>query len=507
MFFEYRLPSARHRRVTAAVSSAALLAGCMVGPDFSHPETRQPDGYTSENLNLETAAGREDKQSLAIGKKISGEWWRLFHSTRLNRVLEEALAGNLNLAAAKATLAQARDAVDQAAGALWPHAQLTAGVSRQQTNQASLGINSPHVVSNLFTVGPNVSYALDLFGGTRRQVEQQEALAEFQEYQLAAAYLSLTGDVVTQAIAIASAREQVKVIRDIIADDEKNVKLQGDLLALSEATRTDVEQARSQLTADRTLLPPLRQQQSVARHAMAVLIGKAPSEWTAPDFDLSEFTLPDELPLSLPSELVRQRPDILAAEAQLHAASAAIGVATAQLYPNITLTASFAQQALSPGNVFMGASSIWSIASQLTAPIFQGGALEAQKQGAVDAFVAKSAGYQQTILTSFGQVADVLTAIENDAQLLDQQRSASESAGTTRQLIGETFRTGSVTVLQVLDAERQYEQARLGYTKAKAQRLLDSAQLYNAMGGGWWDWRAKESKTVGGTLVGREAEN
>ena len=176
MSFEYRAPSAHHRRLTAAVSLGAVLAGCTVGPDFSHPEMRQPDGYTSENLNLATAAGREATQSLAIGKKISGEWWRLFHSTRLNRVLEEALAGNLNLAVAKATLAQARDAVDQSAGALWPHAQFTAGVSRQQTNQASLGINSPHVVSNLYTVGPNVSYALDLFGGTRRQVEQQAAL-------------------------------------------------------------------------------------------------------------------------------------------------------------------------------------------------------------------------------------------------------------------------------------------------------------------------------------------
>jgi NodT family efflux transporter outer membrane factor (OMF) lipoprotein len=493
MFCECRSRSSRHRPLIVTVGLGAILAGCAVGPDFSHPEIRQPTEYTSKTLDLETAAGREAKQSLAIGKKISGEWWRLFHSTRLDSVFEQALSGNLNLAAAKATLAQAQDAVDQAGGALWPHVQFTAGVSRQQTNQATVGINSPHVISNLYTIGPNVSYALDIFGGTRRQVEQQLALAEYQEYQLAAAYLTLTGDVVTQAIAIASAREQIKVVLEIIADDEENVKLQADLLALRQATRTDVEQARSQLAADRALLPPLRQQQAVAEHAMAVLVGKAPGEWTAPDFDLSEFTLPDELPVSLPSELVRQRPDILAAEAQLHAASAAIGVATAQMYPNITLSASFAQQALSPGTVFTEASSIWSIASQLTAPIFQGGALEAQKQGAVDAFTAKTAGYKQTILTSFGQVADVLTAIENDAQLLDQQRSASESAETTRRLISETFRGGNITVLQVLDAQRQFEQARLGYTKAKAQRLLDSAQLFNAMGGGWWDWNAAEA--------------
>lgn len=482
----------RRRKIVAAFGVGLILGGCAVGPDFTRPEARQPDGYTAENVDLAKASGQVEKQSLAVGKKVSGEWWQLYHSKRLDRVLAEAIAGNLTLVAARATLAQARDSVDQAAGALWPHAQLSAGVSRQQTNQATFGVNSPHVISNLYNIGPNVSYALDIFGGTRRQVEQQVALAEFQEYQLDAAYLTLTGDVVTQAIAIASAREQMTVVHEILADDEKNLQLLSELLALRQATRTDVEQARSQLTADGALLPPLRQQVSVAKHALAVLLGRPPAAWAAPDFELSEFTLPDELPLSFPSELVRQRPDILAAEAQLHAASAAIGVATAQMYPNITLSASFAQQALSPGNVFTGASSIWSIASQLTAPIFQGGALEAQKQGAVDAFKAKAASYQQTILTSFGQVADVLTALENDALLLDQQRSASQSAETARQLIRETFRGGGVTVLQVLDTERQYEQARLGYAKAKAQRLLDSAQLLNAMGGGWWDWRSKD---------------
>jgi NodT family efflux transporter outer membrane factor (OMF) lipoprotein len=239
---------------------------------------------------------------------------------------------------------------------------------------------------------------------------------------------------------------------------------------------------------------------------LAILVGKAPASWVAPDFDLAEFTLPEELPVSMASELLRQRPDILAAEAQLHAASAAIGVATAAMYPSITLTGSFAQQAIHPGNLFMGASSIWSIASQLSAPIFQGGALRAQKQGAVDAFRVEAANYQQTVLTSFGQVADTLTAIENDAQLLDRQRSASESAGTARALIQETLRGGEVTVLQVLDAERQYAQARLGYTRAKAQRFVDTAQLFNAMGGGWWDWRAKDEGTTAQSVSALETQ-
>jgi NodT family efflux transporter outer membrane factor (OMF) lipoprotein len=482
-------PRIRPRPLAIAVSVTALLAGCAVGPDFKRPEANAPNGYTSEKLELEAAAGAEAKQSLAIGEKISGKWWELFRSKQLNDVLELALAGNQDLAAAEATLAQAKDAVDQSAGALWPHVQMAGGVSRQQGNGSASGFDSVHNDFSLYTIGPNVSYALDVFGLNRRQVEQSEALAEAQGYQLDAAYYTLCGNVVNQAIAIASTRQQIAIINEIVADDDKNLNNVSELLKLGEATRTDVEQARSQLTADRATLPPLQQQLSVAKHALAILIGKAPAEWVAPDFDLAEFTLPAKLPLSVPSELVHQRPDILSAEAQLHAASAAIGVATAQMYPQINLSASFQQQIINPANLFTGAGSIWSVAAQLTAPIFQGGTLAAQRRAAVDTFNAKAATYKQTVLTSFGQVADTLTAIQNDAQLLDRERSAQESAGTTRQLIQETYRGGGVTILQVLDAERQYAQARLGYTKAKAQRFTDTAQLFNAMGGGWWDWQ------------------
>lgn len=489
-------PRTRPRPLAVAVSVTALLAGCAVGPDFKHPEANAPNGYTSEKLELEAAAGAEAKQSLAIGKKISGKWWELFRSKQLNDVLELALAGNQDLAAAQATLAQAKDAVDQSAGALWPHVQMAGGVSRQQGNGSSSGIDSVHSDFSLYTIGPNVSYALDVFGLNRRQVEQSEALAEAQGYQLDAAYYTLCGNVVNQAIAIASTRQQIAIINEIVADDDKNLNNVSELLKLGEATRTDVEQARSQLTADRATLPPLQQQLSVAKHALAILIGKAPAEWVAPDYDLAEFTLPAELPLSVPSELVHQRPDILSAEAQLHAASAAIGVATAQMYPQINLSASFQQQIINPANLFTGAGSIWSLAAQLTAPVFQGGTLAAQRQGAVDAFNAKAATYKQTVLTSFGQVADTLTAIQNDAELLDRERSAQESAGTTRQLIQETYRGGGVTILQVLDAERQYAQARLGYTRAKAQRFTDTAQLFNAMGGGWWDWHPSDAKSA-----------
>lgn len=491
------MPGCVRRRLRAAgLLVGVSLYACTVGPDFERPAQPTQNGYTSETVELGLAAGKETKQSLAVGKQISGQWWQLFHAKRLDAVLDQALKGNLSLVAAEATLAQAKDAVDQASGAMWPHVQLTGGVSRQQTNQATLGINSPHVVSNLYTIGPNVSYALDLFGGYRRQVEQQLALAEYQEYQLDAAFLTLTGNIVTEAIAIASAREQLKVIDGMLAEDERNIGALSELLAVGQETKTALEQARTQLASDRALIPPLRQQLATATHAMSVLVGRAPVDWTPPNFDLTEFTLPGELPVSLPSAIVRQRPDILAVEAQLHAASAQIGVATAAMYPNITLNASLAQQALTTGTLFSGASTVWSIGSQLTAPIFEGGALEAQRQATVNAFKAQTANYQQTVLTAFGQVADVLSALQNDAQLASDEQQATASAEAARQLVRETLRSGSVTVLEVLDAERQYAQHRLAYTKAKAQRLLDTAQLFNAMGGGWWDWRAKQIGVV-----------
>jgi NodT family efflux transporter outer membrane factor (OMF) lipoprotein len=341
-----------------------------------------------------------------------------------------------------------------------------------------------------------VSYALDPFGGNRRRVEQEGALAEYAGYQLDAAYLTLTGNAMTQALNIASAREQIKAVEQIIADDEENLRLMQTALNGGEGTQLDVRTQQSQLEADRTLLPPIRQQVSVARHALSILLGRLPAQWVPPDFDLSEFTLPSELPVSLPSDLVRQRPDIIASEAQLHAASAAIGVATAQLYPNIDLSASFSQAALRTSTLFNGASSIWAVSAQLLAPVFHGGALIAQKRGAVDAFDAALADYKQTVLTGFGQVADVMQALAHDAQLLEVQRRALQSAEESMRLTRATHQVGNVGALQVLEAQRLTEQARLGYVRAMAQRYLDTVQFLTAMGGGWWNWKDRAQPEV-----------
>jgi NodT family efflux transporter outer membrane factor (OMF) lipoprotein len=418
------------------------LRGCTVGPDFSPPAEPTTKGYTSTGNGLierESSGPTEVQQHVVLGKNIVGDWWTLFHSPTLDGLLEQALANNRTLAAAKATLKQARHAVAQAAGAYYPQVDLGAGASRQRTNLATQGFPPATSEFNLYSLGPTVSFDLDPFGGNRRRVEQQAALAEVQNYQLDAAYLTLTGNVVTEVVNIAASWAQIRAVEEIIANDERNLELVRTETRAGELTRVDIETAAAQLTSDRTLLPPLRQQLSLAGDALAVLLAKAPGDWVAPTFALTDLALPQELPLSLPSELVHRRPDILASEAQLHATSAAIGVATAQLYPDITLSASLAQETLNPTHIFMPASTIWSLAAKLMVPIFHGGALEAQRRGAESGFEAALANYEQTVLQAFGQVADILHALAYDAQLVQEERRALNAAQSALSLTRKTL--------------------------------------------------------------------
>jgi NodT family efflux transporter outer membrane factor (OMF) lipoprotein len=471
------------------VALSALLSACMVGPDFTPPKAPTTKAYSAEGeaelQNADPTKNPEVEQRLALGKKISADWWTLLHSRALDDVIRRAIAGNLTLAASRATLLQAQEAVRAAGGALYPQVDLATRVAREKFGASFLGPNadsSPAFTSYL--AGPSVSYNLDLFGGIRRNIEQQQALAEYQGYQLEAAYLSITGNVVIQAIRMASLRAQLQTIEDILADDRRNLALVQAAFRNGAVTQVDVLSAQSQLANDRTLRPPLRQQLSVARHALSILAGAAPGDWRPPDFDLSELTLPQELPVTLPSELVHARPDIRAAEARLHAASAAIGVATANMYPNINLSASLTQEATDPGQLFTAGATAWSLVSGLTQPLFHGGELKAQRRGAVDAFQATLATYQQTVLQSFGQVADVLQALAHDGQELAAQKHALDSAEASLRLTRLSYSAGNVGVLQVLDAERLYQRARLGYVQAQAQRYLDTAELFLAMGGG-----------------------
>jgi NodT family efflux transporter outer membrane factor (OMF) lipoprotein len=431
-----------------------------------------------------------------FGKPVAQNWWTLFESNVLESVIGQAVTSNRTLAASKATLAQFRETVAQARGATWPQLGLDATVAHQRLNPSAQGINAPPDSFSIFSLGPRVSFALDPFGANTRRIEQQTALANAQDFEVGAAWLALTGNAATQVVNIASVRDQIGALQALIADDEQNLALVRRLTDAGEYTQVDVAAANSQLAADRALLPPLRQELKLAEDALSLLLAKAPSQFVPPELSLADIALPQQLPVSLPSQLVHDRPDILAREAELQAASAAIGVATAQLYPDITLSASVTQQALTTAELFSPASRIWNFAGNLTAPVFSGGALQAQKRAAEHAYDAALATYEQTVLQAFTQIADLLYALMHGAELIEEERRAVEAAEATLRLVRTTIAFGDVSLLEVVDAQRQLQRARLGYIRASAQRYRDTIALLVAMGGGAREWRATEAANV-----------
>ena len=476
--------------LAALAGVTLLLASCKQGPNFFSPAAPEEQGYTGPDDPVpppdEPGVKSRAAQRIAVGAKVKDDWWTLFHSPPLDQVMREALADSPTIQQATATLAQGRELTIAVAGGLLPQVDLGAQGGGQAVNVAISGVHRPPVSVGLFGVGPTVSYAVDVFGGIQRQVEAQSAQADVSAYQLAAAYLSLSGNITTQAITIAGLRAQIKTVGDILADDQKNLDLVKTAQAGGTATMVDVTTAQTQLANDRTLLPPLRQQLSVARDALRVYVGKTPADWSPPDFDLAALSLPPVVPVSLPSEMARQRPDILAAEAQLHISAAQLGVATANLYPKFTLTAAFAQTTTDITN-FTGPYSAWSALATMSAPIFHGGTLHAQQRAAQDALKASWAGYRQTVIQAFGQVADQLQALVHDDEAVKTQQAAVAVADQALRLARLSYEAGNSTFLQLLDPQRQREQARLGLVRAQTQRLIDTALLVVALGSGWWN--------------------
>ena len=465
-----------------AVAIALVVDACTVGPDFTRPEAPSTTTYTHDAVTMPAAGTSDPMQVLRPGASVEARWWDAFHAVALDDVVRMAIDGSPTLAAARAKVAEAQEAVVAARGAFYPQVDLASAAARGGAGRNAVRAGGS---SSQFTFNPTILYDADAFGATRRLVEQQGALADVRRYELAAAYLSLTGGAVSQAIAIASASEQIAAVGDIVAIDERNVALVEIAFESGKVARTDLLDAQSQLASDRALLPPLLQQTSVAQHALAVLAGKLPAQWAPPAFTLDGLGLPTDLPLAAPSSLVHARPDILAAEAQLHAASAAVGVATARLYPQITLSASWVQQAATLGTLFDAPNGIWTVAAQLAAPLFHGGTLEAQRRGTIDALAAQLATYRQTVLVAFAQVADDLRALEHDAQALAAQRAALDAAQAALALDQQSYVAGQATFLQVLQSQRLYQEARLGYARARGQRYQDTVQFFLALGGGW----------------------
>lgn len=457
------------------------LTACTAGPDFTAPTTSPPPHYTGAGEAVQPGAA----QRFAYGDTLQGEWWRLFHAPGIDAAIRTALANNHSLAAANASLAAANEAVAAAQGGERPQVAANGGVSRQEVNFAASGVKQKNPTFNLYSVGGTVSFDLDLAGGLRRRVESLGAHAEALRWQEQAAALTLTGNVVRQALIIAAANAQIDAVEDILAADARTVALTRTAQQAGAATTLDVLSTESQLANDRTLLPPLRQQLAAARHALALYSGASPAEYTPPDLNLARLDLPPSLPVSLPSALVRQRPDILAAEASLHAATAAIGVAEAARYPSVDLVGSLAQGSLQPGKIVSGSYTGWSFGPSLTLPLLNGGTLRANERAAQAEARAAEETYRQTVLGAFSEVADSLQALVHDSESVEAQKRALDTASSALKLAQLSFSAGSVGLLRVLDAQRQFQQARLGYVRALAARYEDTALLMVATAAGW----------------------
>jgi NodT family efflux transporter outer membrane factor (OMF) lipoprotein len=483
----YPTPSqgrARRRFAPALMLLLAVLSGCVVGPNFSPPATPTDQHYRSETQRSEQPAAQSaTQQQIDYGHDVAGDWWSLFHSDALDAIVNDAVAGNHGLAAMKATLAQTEELALSVSGSRYPQVGLTGGIGRQKYGAEFFGGNFNLAPFTYFAVGPTVSYTLDYNGGVARSVERQYALVDSSRQQFNAAYLSVTGQAVMQAIAIGSAHQQISMVETLLAQDRDNLKLVQGAFEAGSVARIDILSAQSQIDSDMTLLPPLRQELSRARHALSILLGRTPASASVPDIDLDKIPLPMALPVGVPSELAHHRPDILQAEAQLHAATSAVGVAESNLYPKIQLTATVAQEAVTPGRLIDGSSTAWSLLSGFTAPLFDGGSLRAQKRAAIDALRASAANYEQTVIEAFGQVADLLDALDHDAEQLNAEMQAQETARSGLDLARASYAEGNAGILQVLDAQRVYQQSRLGYARAVAQRYLDTAQLVLALGG------------------------
>jgi NodT family efflux transporter outer membrane factor (OMF) lipoprotein len=452
------------------LSLLACLTACTVGPDYRAPAASASQHYDPQ---AEQRLADGSNPRIDLGKKVRGDWWAAFGSQKLDHVVRRAIDGNLDLLAADATIRQAASSVAAAQGALYPQVDFAAVAGRQRLHNSK----EPSI-ANFYAIGPRVGFDLDVFGGNKRLVEQQQAFTELQTHRYEAAYLTLTGNVASQALLLASANAQIQAVEKLLANDARNLELVRMAHSNGSTTQIDVSLAETRLAQDRTLLPPLAQQRDAARHALSILTGKGPADWIAPDFELSEFVLPSNMPVSLPSEMAHARPDVLQAEAQLHMASAAVGVATANLYPHVTLSASLAQAA--SGN---GGAALWGFAAGLAGPLFDGGTLKAEQQAAVDGYKATLAGYQQTVISSFGQVADTLQAINHDAEEHLAQTDALHAAQTSLQLNQQAFAQGENSILQVLEAERAFEQALLGQIRVETAQYLDTVQLFIALGG------------------------
>jgi NodT family efflux transporter outer membrane factor (OMF) lipoprotein len=476
-------PARPAARSTRGVLAILLLSGCAVGPDYHKPAAPAATSYRPGAL-----LAHDPAQQFVQGMDIPGQWWALFHSPQLNTLIERALAANPNLDAAQAALRQARENVYAQEGSFLPSLDATFSPSRTKTATRSVSIasanGSPYF--SLYTADLAASYTPDVFGANRRQVENLVAVADQQRFQLEATYLTLTSNLVTACINEASLRGQIDATRQIIALETDLLSVLNRQYALGQVAQVDVLAQQAALAQAAATLPPLQKQLDQQRDALAVLIGTSPDQKIAQSFRLDDIGLPPQVPVSLPASLVDQRPDVRQAEANLHAASALVGVAIANRLPVINLTAQAGTQANYFRDMFASGNGFWVLAASLTQPVFDGGTLLHKARAAWAALDQAQAQYRGTALSAFQNVADALAALQQDADSLAAAREAEQAAAETLRIVRLQVSLGQVAYLSILNAQQTSLQAELALIQAKANRLSDTAALFAALGGGWW---------------------
>ena len=493
----HRLTQSGALLLAGALFLAGPLAGCAaVGPTYAPPRPTEASAYAMKG---DPAPGQ-----VRLAAPRSGPWWKALGSPALDQVMGQALADNPTLAAADATLREAQDEAAAANGGRYPQLGLSAAYQRERINVAALGFPGfPSPTIGLYTVGANVSYDLDLFGGERRRIEAARAQATAQGWRAQAAYLSLSGQVAQAAAAIADLNARVAALHAVMRDDETDIGIVNAAERAGGDARSHLLTGRAKLARDTAALAPLEAGLAAERHALARLVWRSPDAWTGPDFSLDSFAPPATLNLAVPSELVRRRPDIQAAEADLHAATAQIGVATANLYPDVRLVAGITQEALTPQNLPEFPATAYNFGPQFSLPIFDGGTLRAKRRAAVEAARAAEARYRATVVQALTQVADALSALAEDdrrvGQLDQAQRLADASLADTR----NAYRLGGAPYADLVNAQDNLDASRRDLVAAQGQRLADIVTLLAAAAG---DWREAPGNPPAGNGVPRSGD-
>jgi NodT family efflux transporter outer membrane factor (OMF) lipoprotein len=479
----------------ALLGSATLLclAGCAVGPNYHRPATPTPPRYTNQPQPDETASVATEggaSQHFTLGRDIAGAWWSLYRSPELTRLVATALRDNQNLEAARQTLRQAQENALAAKGGFLPQLGGSFNRVRQEISGAEGGL-SPTLGAfsetyTVYTAQLSVNYTFDVWGQTRRQVEAQQAAADYQRFQLEAAVNTLAANTVTTAINAAALRDEITAEEALIGAEQHILNTVKQQFELGGATGTDVATQEAQLATTEAAVVPLQTQLAQARDQLAAYLGLPPSALGTPDVQLDKLILPGELPVSLPSSLVAQRPDIRASEAQLQQATAQLGVAISNRLPQVTLSAFVGSAPGRIGDLFTPGNGIWGLTNQIAGPLFQGGTLLHQQRAAAAAMRAATANYRNTVITAFQNVADVLTALAQDAKALAANQDEERAAARSLSLARLQYEAGGAAYLTVLTAQTQYQNAVIGLIRARAARYADTAALFAALGGGWW---------------------